>query len=42
MLIQEFVDKFHHCKEEKAYFPHMKLWEPRITEVKEYNDSPLE
>ena len=23
MLIQEFVDKFHHCKEEKAYFPHM-------------------
>ena len=23
MLIQEFVDKFHHGKEEKAYFPHM-------------------
>lgn len=23
MLIQEFVDKFHHGKEEKAYFPRM-------------------
>ena len=23
LLIQEFVDKFHHGKEEKAYFPHM-------------------
>jgi hemerythrin-like domain-containing protein len=23
MLIQEFVDKFHHGKEEKAYFPHV-------------------
>ena len=23
MLIQEFVDKFHHGKEEKAYFPQM-------------------
>jgi hemerythrin-like domain-containing protein len=23
MLIQEFVDKFHHGKEEKAYFPHI-------------------
>ena len=24
MLIQEFVDKFHHGKEEKAYFPRMR------------------
>ena len=24
MLIQEFVDKLHHGKEEKAYFPQMK------------------
>lgn len=23
MIILEFVDKFHHCKEEKAYFPRM-------------------
>jgi hemerythrin-like domain-containing protein len=23
LLIQEFVDKFHHGKEEKSYFPHM-------------------
>lgn len=25
LLIQEFVDKFHHGKEEKAYFPHMSV-----------------